>query len=82
MKRWHYSGVCLCGHSYHSHHCCCVADPEVAKVIGDVVPDVCCAFGSNELEGRDEDGNDHCWGFCDKDNPDTEVIAKWRGTKR
>ena len=77
-----YSGMCLCGHSVSSHHCCCVMDPYAAKVLGDVVPDECNHFGSNELGGLDEAGELHCAGFVDQTNPDAKVKAKWKGTKR
>jgi hypothetical protein len=79
---WNYSGVCLCGHSYSDHHCCCVMNPVAAMIMSSIVPDTCCYFGCNEFEGVDENGNDHCWGYVDALNPNEELKAKWKGTKR
>ena len=77
-----YSGVCLCGHEVNSHHCCCVMNKEAYEVMGPILPDTCCAYGSNEDEGLDENGNDHCFGYVDKDDPDPARVARWVGTKR
>lgn len=59
-----------------------VLNPEAYKVLGPVVPDTCCYFGCNEDEGVDENGNDHCWRYVDRDDPDPDVRAKWTGTIR
>ena len=50
--------------------------------MGPVVPDACCAYGCNEEEGLDENGNEHCFGYVDKEDPDSERTSKWQGTKR
>lgn len=82
LKRIIYSGICLCGHSWEDHHCCMVLNEEAYKIIGPYIPDECNYFGCNENGGLDENGEHHCTGYVDKDDPDLERIAKWRGTKR
>lgn len=78
-----YSGVCLCGHKVESHHLGCIVRQEVIDEIGEcVVPGSCLYFGCNELEGLDEEGNEHCWSYVDAENPDEDELARWRGTKR
>jgi hypothetical protein len=82
FKRWNYSGICLCGHSYEDHHCCCVMNPIAYLALGPIIPDECDWFGCNEDGGLDENGEIHCTRYCDAANPDPEEIKKWKGTKR
>lgn len=77
-----YSGTCLCGHRYKSHHLSMVLSPEAYEVLGPEVPGACLKYGSNELEGLDENGEVHCFGYVDVDDPDEERHATWRGTRR
>lgn len=82
---WHkviYSGRCMCGHLYHNHHCCCVLNPEAAKILGDVVPDECDFYGCNEDGGLDENGDYHCGKYVDIDEPDPATRASWTGSRR
>ena len=77
-----YSGTCLCGHTDDDHHGSVVVDPEVAKVLGSRLPDECLAYGCNETGGLDEDGNLHCGGYVDREDPDERRRQSWSGTSR
>jgi len=46
------------------------------------VPGECLFFGSNETGGLDEHGEDHCYGYVDRGNPDPEERKRWHGTAR
>ena len=81
-RRRLYSGICMCGHAYHDHHCSMVMSPEIAAVVGSVGPDQCEYFGFNETAGLDEDSKKHCHNYVDADDPDPEVIKNWKGTRR
>ena len=72
----------MCGHSYEDHHLGLVADPRLVEVIGPYVPDQCDYFGFNEHAGLDEDGNNHCHNYVDKEDPNPAMKAEWKGTVR
>lgn len=75
-----YSGYCMCGHDHYRHHGMIVADPEHAK-IQPRIPGACLGFGRNESEGCGPDGEEiHCMGYVDKDEPDADIRAQWKGT--
>ena len=82
FKKIIYSGVCLCGHSYGNHHLGMIANPEAYKIMGPYLPQEGEYCGCNEYGGMDEEGEIHCCGYIDKDNPDPEILNRWRGTKR
>ena len=76
-----YSGICLCGHIYADHHIGIVMSVKVAVEKGTcMVPDVCCRYGCNEDEGLDRDGNVHCFGYVDREEPDEAKRKEWQGT--
>ncbi len=77
-----YSGTCLCGHSYEDHHLGMVMNPEAAAIVGPHLPGECVFFGTNEDGGLDEHGEAHCERYIDVDDPDPEVRARWKGTRR
>ena len=82
FKKRIYSGVCLCGHSYEDHHLSMVMNPEAYAIMGPHLPAECVFFGTNEDAGLDENGDDHCHGYVDVDEPDPAVRSAWLGTKR
>lgn len=74
MRRWYYSGICRCGHSWDDHHLCCVMNADYAKLCKEwdqppYVPCECEFYGCNEDGGKGPDGEDHCYGYKDKDAP-------------
>ena len=82
FKKIIYSGTCLCGHSYEDHHLGMIANPEAYKIMGAYLPQECLYFGCNETGGLDENGDSHCHGYTDKDDPNKEELARWKGTRR
>ena len=61
------SGVCKCGHSYEHHHLGMVMNDKYYKETKEeYVPQACEFYGSNEYEGLDQDGNDHCHQYRDE----------------
>lgn len=75
-----FSGMCLCGHNVDRHHIFTVANQEAYAVIGSRVPGGCLAYGHNEDEGIGPDGEDHCYDYVDKDDPNENTIKSWHGT--
>jgi Icc-related predicted phosphoesterase len=67
-KRFIYSGVCICGHSYEDHHLGIRQDDHPADW-PPYVPQECEYYGCNELGGRGPDGEPHCGHYIDKDDP-------------
>jgi hypothetical protein len=82
FKKRIYSGVCMCGHSYEDHHLGVVLDPKAYAVTGLHLPQECEFFGSNEDGGLDENSEDHCIQYVDRDDPDPEARVAWKGTAR
>ena len=65
------SGICQCGHSWEDHHLGMVLNKEYWEGTHEwYVPQECEYYGCNEEGGLDEDGNDHCSGY--KDSLDKE----------
>ena len=58
------SGVCKCGHSYEDHHLGVIMNEDtldkLPKDHPPYLPQECEHFGSNEMGGRDLEGNYHC----------------------
>lgn len=74
----YYSGVCLCGHSWESHHLGMVMNEEYFTLTGEAtVPQECEYYGCNETGGQDASGNLHCNWYADRYNPDSAVQLKW-----
>lgn len=66
----YYSGVCVCGHSWDVHHLCMVMNLDYFNQTGEcTVPQECEFYGCNEYGGLDAQGNEHCGGYVDKDDP-------------
>lgn len=77
MRRIVYSGMCICGHSYNQHHLMMCATQEAADAVGaPSVPGACLAYGCNEMEGLDKDGNPHCFQYVDVDDPNREELEE------
>lgn len=60
------SGICICGHSWESHHLGIVMNSEYAEATNEAyVPQECEFFGFNEMGGLDAEGNKHCSSYKD-----------------
>ena len=60
------SGICVCGHSWESHHLGMVMNLEYYEQTKEpYLPQECEVFGFNELGGLDADGEPHCFGYVD-----------------
>lgn len=75
MKKIIYSGICICGHTWEKHHLCCVVRLEaynwcVANNHPPYIPCECEYYGCNEMGGRDKNGEPHCFGYVDVDDPE------------
>ena len=78
-----YSGICLCGHREDQHWRGLIARKEAYEIMGPYLHGACLALGCNEFEGMDaKTGEGHCYNYVDKEDPDPEVLASWRGTTK
>jgi len=62
------TGICICGHSWDSHHLGLVMRADAVETDGGpehYIPQECEAFGANENGGLDGEGKDHCFGYVD-----------------
>lgn len=82
FKKQIYSGVCMCGHYYEDHHLGVILNPEAYAVMGLYLPQECEFYGSNEDGGLDENGEEHCCRYVDREDPDPEARAGWKGTAK
>lgn len=71
-KTYHWtiiSGICKCGHSWEDHHLNIIMNEDTLKELPKdhppYFPEECEAYGSNEMGGLDEHGNDHCQQYRD-----------------
>lgn len=69
-----FSGICRCGHSWEDHHLGVIVNTEVLKELAEkypkhpyYIPQECEFFGCNEEGGFDNNGNEHCLNYVDKD---------------
>jgi hypothetical protein len=83
MRKWYYSGICKCGHSWEDHHLSLPMSQRsylLCEGLGQppVIPGACEYYGSGEHEGKmplNTKGEDyqewieHCSGYRDKDEP-------------
>jgi hypothetical protein len=61
------SGTCVCGHSWEDHHLGMVLNQDYFEQTGEAyIAQECEFYGSNEMGGLDEEGNDHCHGYRDE----------------
>lgn len=70
--RWQIvSGMCVCGHSYEDHHLGFIMNEDTLRDLPAdhplYLPQECEFFGCNEGGGLDEEGNDHCQQYIDKE---------------
>ena len=80
MSKYHWEivpGTCVCGHSWEDHHLGLIMNEDTMKELRSryknpppYLPQECEFYGCNETGGLDEDGNDHCKQYKDKDNTD------------
>lgn len=76
--KYRYSGICLCGHSWDDHHLGMVCDPKYVAETGEsYIPQECEYYGCNEGGGFDDEGNPHCGGFVDRQDPNEERRKQW-----
>jgi hypothetical protein len=82
-KKKYYSGVCLCGHVWHTHHTSMCNLDYYNQTGESSIAGECLRYGCNEgYTGDDDEGDYHCSGFTDKENPDLEELKSWHGTRR
>lgn len=60
-------GICQCGHPVDDHHLSWVMSRTAVEETGEAyIPGACLAYGCNEYEGFDADGNVHCMSYKDR----------------
>lgn len=83
MRKYVYSGTCLCGHDQYAHHGMTVVNPKTVATTGETrIPGACLKYGRNETEGEDPWGELHCKGYVDAQDPDAHQHTHWVGNTR
>lgn len=73
-----FSGVCLCGCVFDDHHLGVVLNAEYHAATGeDSVAQECERYGFNERGGLGPEGEPHCDGYVDKDDPFGDRHQRW-----
>lgn len=76
-RKMFYSGICRCGHKWDRHHLGMVMNREYYEATGEgSIAQECEAFGFNERGGLGPDGEPHCFGYVDMEDPDYKGDTK------